>query len=141
MPGDHVPSVPINKPSFDWSSINLSQEFATFKQQVLSLILLKSVTKDTSLNQCLEFALCVEGNMQSEELSKKMGDIMLDPQSVKVDAIKHKKAKRSQTPHRARNQSESSDDESHKSKIKCLKCGMKHAKRKCPAFGRVFSVW
>ena len=25
--------------------------------------LLKSVTKDTSLNQCLEFARCVEGNM------------------------------------------------------------------------------
>ena len=38
MPGDHAPSVPINKPSFDWSSINLSEEFATFKQQVLSLL-------------------------------------------------------------------------------------------------------
>ena len=38
MPGDHTPSVPINKPSFDWFSINLSQEFATFKQQVLSLL-------------------------------------------------------------------------------------------------------
>ena len=38
MPGDHVPSVPINKPSFDWFSINLSQEFATFKKQVLSLL-------------------------------------------------------------------------------------------------------
>ena len=38
MPSDHAPSVPINKPSFDWSSINLSQEFATFKQQVLSLL-------------------------------------------------------------------------------------------------------
>ena len=98
--------------------------------------LLKSVTKDTSLNQCLEFARCVEGNMQSEELFKKMGDNILDPQSIKVDAIKHKKAKCSQTPHRARNQSESSDDESHKSKIKCLKCGMKHANRKCPAFGK-----
>ena len=98
--------------------------------------LLKSVTKDTSLNQCLEFAPCIEGNMQSEGLSKKMGDNILDPQSVKVDAIKHKKAKHSQTPHRAINQSESSDDESHKSKIKCSKCGMKHAKRKCPAFGK-----
>ena len=61
---------------------------------------------------------------------------LLDPQSVKVDAIKHKKVKHSQTPHSARNQSESSDDESHKSKIKCSKCGMKHAKRKCPAFGK-----
>ena len=38
MPGKHVLSVPINKPSFDWSSINLSQEFAIFKQQVLSLL-------------------------------------------------------------------------------------------------------
>ena len=38
MPGDHTPSVPFNKSSFDWSSINLSQEFATFKQQVLSLL-------------------------------------------------------------------------------------------------------
>ena len=38
MPGDHALSVPINKPSFDWSSIYLSQEFATFKQQVLSLL-------------------------------------------------------------------------------------------------------
>ena len=74
--------------------------------------------------------------MQSEALSKKMGDIILDPQSVKVDAIKHKKVKHSQTPNRARNQSENSDDESLKSKIKCSKCGMKHAKRKCPAFGK-----
>ena len=187
MPGDHTPSVPINKPSFDWSCINLSQEFPTFKQPVFSLLedgpyskledkqkvatllnrlgpdayklyndeldfadkdkndlqdvidvfknhfkpqqnmvhawyrieslfsnscksqtqfmynlkelarqceftnkdeivtflfliynkhervreeLLKSVTKDTNLNQCLEFASCVEGNMHSEELSK-----------------------------------------------------------------------
>ena len=38
MPGEDVPSVPMNKPSFDWSSINLSQEFANFKQQVLSLL-------------------------------------------------------------------------------------------------------
>ena len=38
MPCDHVPSVPINKPSFDWASINLFQEFATCKQQVLSLL-------------------------------------------------------------------------------------------------------
>ena len=98
--------------------------------------LLKSVTKDTSLNQCLEFARCVEGNMQSEELSKKMGAIILDSQSVKVDAVKHNKAKHSQTSYSARNQSESSDDESHKSKIKCSKCGMKHAKSKCPAFGK-----
>ena len=74
--------------------------------------------------------------MQSKELSKKMGDIILDPQSVKVDAIKYKKAKHSQTPHRARNQSERSDGESHKSNIKCSKRGMKHAKRKCPAFGK-----
>ena len=38
MPSDHAPSVPVNKPSFDWSGINLSQEFATFKQQVLPLL-------------------------------------------------------------------------------------------------------
>ena len=35
--------------------------------------LLKFVTKDTSFNQCLQFAQCIEGNMQSEELSKKNG--------------------------------------------------------------------
>ena len=37
------------------------------------------------------FAGCIEGNMQSEELSKKMGDIILDPQIVKVDSISTKK--------------------------------------------------
>ena len=94
--------------------------------------LLKSVTKDTNLNQCLELARCVEANMQSEELSKKMGDIILDPQSVKVDTIKHKKLNVAKHP----TGQESSDDESHKSNIKCSKCGIKHAKRKCPAFGK-----
>ena len=91
--------------------------------------LLKSVTKDTSLNQCLEFAQCVEGNMQSEELSKKVGDIILDPQSVKVDAIKHKKAKHSQTTHRTRM---NTDDE----------MWYETCQKEVPSlWERVFSVW
>ena len=94
--------------------------------------LLKYVTKETTLGQCLEYACNIEGNLQSVELSKYVDKIQVSSTgsvTSNVDAVNKKKTGRHDvTPAR-----QNMEDE----KPKCDKCGLKHKPKDCPAFGKV----
>ena len=53
--------------------------------------LLKSVTKDTTLIQCLEYARSVEGNLQSVKLSKYVEKVQPSTSTTDVHAVDKKK--------------------------------------------------
>ena len=55
--------------------------------------LLKHVTKDTTLIQCLEYARSVEGNLQSVELSKYVGKMQPSTSTTDVHAVDKMKVK------------------------------------------------
>ena len=55
--------------------------------------LLKCVTKDTTLIQCLEYARSVEGNLQSVELSKYVEKVQPSTSTTDVHAVDKKKVK------------------------------------------------
>ena len=59
--------------------------------------LLKHVTKETTLGQCLKYACNIEGNLQSVELSKYVDKIQVRSTSSvtsNVDAVNKKKTRR-----------------------------------------------
>ena len=88
--------------------------------------LLKCVTKDATLGQCLECAPNIEGNFQSDELSKYVDNVKphASKTEVSVNAIDAKKkfSSRRCDVTSARQNSENYDDESPK----CDKCGLRH---------------
>ena len=90
--------------------------------------LLKHVTKETILDQCLEYAHNIEGNIQSVELSKYVDKIQVSSTgsvTSNVDAVSKKKTRRCDvTPAR-----QNTEDE----KPKCDKCFLKHKPKDCPA--------
>ena len=94
--------------------------------------LLKHVTKETALGQCLEYAHNIEGNLQSVELSKYVDKIQVSSSTGSVtsnfDAVKNKTRRCDVTPAR-----QNTEDE----KPKCDKCGLKHKPKDCPAFSKV----
>ena len=94
--------------------------------------LLKHVTKETALGQCLEYAHNIEGNLQSVELSKYVDKIQVSSSTGSVtsnfDAVKKKTRRCDVTPAR-----QNTEDE----KPKCDKCGLKHKPKDCPAFSKV----
>ena len=96
--------------------------------------LLKCVTKDTTLIQCLECAHSIEGSLQSVKLSKYIKKAIpvvthevhaVDKRKVKSNFICH-----DVTP--ARQNTTSCDND----KPKCDKCGLIHKPKECPAFGK-----
>ena len=95
--------------------------------------MLKHVTKETTLSQCLEYAHNIKGNLQSVELSKYVDKIQVDSSTGSVtsniDAVIKKKTRRCDvTPAR-----QNTEDE----KPRCDKCGLKHKPKDCPAFSKV----
>ena len=97
--------------------------------------LLKHVTKDTTLIQCLEYAHGVEGNLQSVELSKYIEKVQPSTSTTDVHAVDKQKVKSKLrhsdvTPARQK----TGDCESESSR--CDKCGLKHKPKECPAFGK-----
>ena len=97
--------------------------------------LLKGVTKDTALIQCLEYAPSVKGNLQSVELSKYVEKAQPSTSITDVHADNKKKVKsklrcHDVTPARQK----TGDCESESSR--CDKCGLKHKPKECPAFGK-----
>ena len=113
--------------------------------------LLKEITKDSAINDCLQSARRVEAIIQSEKLAQKMHSNSGD--NVSVDALRKTKSGRGRgygqqggrgrgrgrggsqggyrqrTPSRYRNQS--SDRRG-----KCNNCGMSHPPKQCPAYGQ-----
>ena len=97
--------------------------------------LLKCVTKDTTLIQCLKYACSVEGNLQSVELSKYVEKAQPSTSITDVHAVDKKKVKSKlrccdATPARQK----TGDCESESSR--CDKCGLEHKPKECPAFGK-----
>ena len=98
--------------------------------------LLKCVTKDTTLIQCLEYARSVEDNLLSVELSRYVEKAQPSTSTTDVHAVDKKKVKsklrhRDVTPARRKPGSYDDDD-----KPKCDKCGLIHKPKECPAFGK-----
>ena len=94
--------------------------------------LLKCVTKDTTLGQCLEYARNIEGNLQSVKLSKYVEKAQPSVSITDVHAVDKRRVKPKcydVTP--AKQNSGGCDD-----KPKCDKCGLIHKPKECPAFGK-----
>ena len=92
--------------------------------------LLKCVTKDTTLSQCLEYACNIEGNLQSVKLSTYIEKTQSSVSITDVHTVNKRRVKPkccNVTP--ARRNSGSCDD-----KPKCDKCGLIHKPKECPAF-------
>ena len=97
--------------------------------------LLKCVTKDTTLIQCLEYAHSVESKLQSVELSKYIENVQPSTSTTDVHAVNKKKVK-SKLRHCdvAPARQKTGDCESESSQ--CDKCSLKHKPKECPAFGK-----
>ena len=97
--------------------------------------LLKCVTKDTTLIQCLEYARSVEGNLQSVKLSKYIEKAQPSTSTTDVHAVNKKVKSKSKPRHHnvtpARQKPGSYDDDD---KPKCDKCQLIHKPKECPAF-------
>ena len=97
--------------------------------------LLKCVTKDTTLIQCLEYAHSVEGNLQSVKLSKYIEKAQPSTSTTDMYAVDKKDKSKPRccdvTP--VRQKPGSYDDDN---KPKCDKCGLIHKPKECPAFGK-----
>ena len=96
--------------------------------------LLKCVTKDTTLGQCLEYAHNIEGNLQAVELSKyvEKAQPSVCATQANVHAVNKRRAKPKQcdvTPARRNSGGCDGDD-----KPKCDRCGLIHKPKECPAF-------
>ena len=99
----------------------------------MKLQLLKHVTKETTLGQCLEYAHNTEGNLQSVELSKYVDKMQVGSTgsvTSNVDAVNKKKTRR----HDVIPARQNTEDE----KPKCDKYGLKHKPKDCPAFSKVY---
>ena len=92
--------------------------------------LLKCVTKDTTLGQCLEYAHNIEGNLQSVELSKYLEKAQLFVSVTDVHAVNKRRVKPKHHDVTPARQNSGSCDE----KPKCDKCGLIHKPKECPAF-------
>ena len=93
--------------------------------------LLKCVTKDTTLGQCLEYTHNIEGNLQSVELSKYIEKAQPSVSATDVHAVDKRRVKPKQNQHNvtpARQNSGSCDE-----KLICDKCGLIHKPKECPA--------
>ena len=94
--------------------------------------LLKCVTEDTTLGQCLQYTCNIEGNLKSFELSKYVEKAQLSVSATKVHAVDKRKIKPKRCDVTPARQNSGSCDE----KPKCDKWGLMHKPKKYPAFGK-----
>ena len=96
--------------------------------------LLKHVTKETTLGQCLEYARNIEGNLLSVELSKYVDRIQVSSTgsvTSNIDPVNKKKTRRHDVTLTRQNTEDCDEKPKHD------KGGLKHKPKDCPAFGKV----